>query len=402
MYIARQPIFDDQREIYGYELLFRSSEESNSFRRDVSSTAATATVLGGLFEEGMDTVVDGKKAFVNFDYDFLMSDTVELIDPSVLVVEVLEDVAVDYFLVKRLEDLKSKGYTIVLDDFLNEYDSYPLVTVADIIKYDIRQSSFEDIESDVKLAISQNKILLAEKIETKEEFLSAKNMGFKLFQGYFFLKPSIITKSNDKAVIKEQYTRVLKELKKEEPSYQKLAEIIETDINLAYRFVKALSNKNSGESIYSIKTALIYMGFKDIERWINILMLKDIGTDKPTALINTSLVRFKFSEFIAKNSNYRKRKLEVSMMCLLSTLDSILDMPIDKALEGIALSEDIKEALINQNGPLFPVLSIVIAYEKADWNKVNNLSETLKMDHNVIYRGYLDALKWAKEMMDIL
>lgn len=358
-------------------------------------------MIDGLFESGIDSIVDGKRAFVNFDYEFLMSEAVELINPSTLIIEVLEDVVVDEFLLDRIKYLKSKGYKIALDDFVQDYRSYLLAPISDIIKYDLMETPLEEITRDVELALKDKKILLAEKIETNEEFLLAKKMGFHLFQGYFFLKPSIISKSNDKKSLKGQYCRILQELHKEEPSYQSLAEIIETDINLAYRFVRVASNKNTEEPIYSIKNSLVYMGLREIERWINVLMLRDLSSDKPIEIVNLSLVRAKFSEYISEHSCYQDRKLEISIMCLLSMIDAILDIPMEEALDGLLLSEDVKEALISCSGQLAPIFELVCAYESADWKKVNNMSCKIGLNDDLIMDGYLESLRWASEIMNI-
>lgn len=401
MYIARQPIFDIHKKIYGYELLFRNDQESKLFGKDVSSTVATATVIDGLFEAGMDSIVDSKKAFVNFDYEFLMSEAVELINPNTLIIEVLEDVVVDEFLLERIKYLKAKGYKIALDDFVEDYKDYLLTPLADIIKYDLIETPLEEIKKEVELALKDKKILLAEKIETNEEFLLAQKMGFHLFQGYFFFKPSIISKSNDKKSLKGQYCRILQELHKEEPSYQNLAEVIETDINLAYRFMRVASHKNTEDTIYSIRQALVYMGLREIERWINVLMLRELSSDKPIEIMNLSLVRAKFSEYISENSHYRNRKLEISIMCLLSMIDAILDIPMEEALDELLLSEDVKDALINRSGNLSPVFELVCAYESADWETVNEISSKIGLNEDLIMNGYFEALVWATEIINI-
>jgi EAL and modified HD-GYP domain-containing signal transduction protein len=401
MFIARQPIFDQALKVYGYELLFRSDKDAKTFG-NATATTATATVLGGLFETGINQIVDGKKAFINFDYEFLLLDTIELIDPESLVIEVLENVKVDNILLNRLQQLKNQGYKIALDDFVEAYDSYPIVPMADIIKYDIMETPLDTIEAEVKRGLKEKKILLAEKIETQEEFLKAKEMGFILYQGYFFSKPSIIGKSNDKKSTKAQYARLITELGKPSPSYQALAEIIETDVNLAYRLMTVISHRPQDDLIYTIKKALIYMGFKEIERWINILMLQNLSTSEPKELVKLSLVRAKFSEYISENSSFKKRKIEVSMMCLFSTIDAILDQTMEEALSGISLTEDIKEALINESGTLRPVYELVRAYESGNWDKVNIFSMALNVDQSKLYAGYLKAVNWANKTLSAI
>lgn len=401
LFIARQPIFNNLRQVYGYELLFRDSKAATSFK-DASSEMSTANVLSNLFEIGIDTITDGKRAFINFDYNFLLSDYIELIGPNKLVIEVLEDVKVDNILVERLLKLKEKGYLIALDDFVEDYKDYPLIPIADIIKYDIISTPLDTILVEINTALRHGKTILAEKIETEAEYKQAKDIGFNLFQGYFFKKPSIVAKSNNKKSIKSNYISIISELNNPEPSYDKISKIIESDVNLSYRLLRVLNNDNSVDMFYSIKRSLVYMGFKQMERWINILMFQDLSTDKPMELTRSSLIRSSFGASLARQSKLKSRHNEVSTMLLFSTLDALLDLPMDKALDGILLTNDIKEALIEESGELRPMVDLVIAYEKGNWEKVKSLSNDLSIDEENIYNEYLAALKYCKKISDKL
>ena len=399
MYIARQAVFNKDMSVYGYELLFRSS--SSSFQFDgVSAAQATASVLGGLFEEGLNRVVDDKRAFLNFDYDFLMSDDLKLIDPARLVIEVLENIKVDEKLLERLKLLKNKGYKVALDDFMESYTSYPLTPVADIIKFDIMATPLDKIADDVKNALSQGKVLLAEKIENQNEFIQAKEMGFKLFQGYFFQKPQIVSQSPSHTTTKAQYSRLIIELNKEEPSYQALAEIIEKDVNLSYRLLRLISSRSGETLLYSIKKALTFMGLKELERYIHILMIRELSDSKPDELARISLIRTKFLELIAVHSKYKKYKFQAALMGLFSTIDAILNLNMKDALEGISLPDTITEALIQKSGILYPIYLLMISYEQGEWNAVEQLVERFGMDEKTLSEDYMFAIRWTKDIMD--
>lgn len=399
MFIARQPIFNRSLKIYGYELLYRDSETSTAFG-SVSSSKATASVLGGLFESGIETIVEDARAFINFDYEFLLSDSIELIDPKKLIIEILEGVEVNETILERLKELKEKGYRIALDDFVEDYNTYPIVPMADIIKYDIIATPLHTLEVEINRALSQDKIILAEKIETELEYIKAKDMGFQLFQGYFFSKPSIISKGNSRKSTKLHYFRLISELKEPEPSYEKLAEIIESDVNLAYRLLRVTKNKQTDDVVESIKRALILMGLTEIQRWINILMLQDLAVDKPMELMKTSLIRSKLGEIIANHSKFKSRRNEISMMCLFSTLDAILDQPMDEALGGIMISDSIKQALINKTGDIRPILDLIEEYEKGNWEGVKSQAILIETNENEIMKAYLQAVEFTKDIMD--
>lgn len=399
MFIARQPIFDKSIKVYGYELLYRAGEKSQTYDSS-SSEKSTATVLGGLFELGLDQLVANKKAFVNFDDHFLMSDSIELINANSLVIEILEDTPVTEALLQRIAYLKSKGYKIALDDFAENFEKYPIVPITDIIKYDILITPLETIENDVKQALRQNKILLAEKIETREEFQKAFDMGFHLFQGYFFSKPSIIGGLLSKKTANTVYQRIIAELHKPEPSYHKIAEIVSTDVNMAYRVMKAGKKLGDEDISKTIQYALVKMGLHELERWINILMLQELSAQKPFELVRLSLLRSKFGELIAANSNFRSRRYEISLMGLFSVLDAMLDQPMELALEGVSISNDVKDALVLKKGALIPISNIVYAYENGHWNEIPPLADSIHIKQEKLYELYLQSIEWTNRIIE--
>lgn len=400
MFIARQPIFNRALKIYGYELLFRSNEQASAFS-NATSTSATAVVLGGLFEQGIDKIVGRSKAFVNFDYEFIMSDMIELINPETLVIEILETVKYDDALLARIQQLRSKGYRIALDDFEEDYYGCPAVALADIIKYDIMVTPLDTIQTEVQEAISQNHVLLAEKIETEEEYQKARAMGFQLFQGYFFSKPKIVTtRYKTKKSPKTVYIQILSELKREDFSYACISRIIEEDVNLSYRLLRIISLKK--ESKYnSIRKALVRMGRHEIERWISVVMLQNMAEDKPDEVFRLSLLRSKFGEYIAQHSSFRQRKDEVSMMGLFSMLDVILNSTMEEALQGLAISEDIIAALVNGTGVFEPLCMLVQSYESGNWSEVDQYAQAIQLDSESLKDGYYSAIEWASSIVDV-
>lgn len=399
MYIARQPIFDKTKDVYGYELLFRSSSTSVAYT-GTSAEGSTAVVLGGLFELGVEKIVGDKKAFVNFNYNSLLSNAIELVDPSTLVIEVLEDVEVDSRLMRRLESLHKEGYRIALDDFAHSVRDFKMVPIADIIKYDLIARPLNTIQDEVMEALRRKKVLLAEKVETEEEFIEARKMGFHLFQGYFFSKPVIVAGLKGKKPDISIYRRILNELHSEDPSFQALSEILETDVSVAYRLVNIVSKKNEKYIQKGLKSALIKMGLADFERWVHIMMLQDLSVNKPNELIRTSLIRSKFGELVAYNcGSLYSRTSEISLMCLFSVLDAILDLTMEEAIADLSISDDIKDALIKREGPLVPVLKLAESYEKGQWVEIDELSRQIGIDGNHLVNWYVDSINWTERIM---
>lgn len=399
MYIARQPIFDTAKGVYGYELLFRSSNTSVAYT-GTSAESSTAVVLGGLFELGVEKIVGDKKAFVNFNYNSLLSNTIELVDPSTLIIEVLEDVEVDSRLMRRLKSLHKEGYHIALDDFAHSVKDFKMVPVADIIKYDLIATPLNTIQDEVMEALRRKKILLAEKVETEEEFIEARKMGFHLFQGYFFSKPVIVAGLKGKKPDISIYRRILNELHSEDPSFQALSEILETDVAVAYRLVNIVSKKNEKDIQKGLKSALIKMGLADFERWVHIMMLQDLSVNKPDELIRTSLIRSKFGELVAYNcGSLYSRSSEISLMCLFSVLDAMLDLTMEEVMADLSISDDIKDALIKREGPLVSVLKLAESYEKGQWIEIDELSRQIGIDGNHLVNWYMDSINWTERIM---
>ncbi len=404
MFIARQPIFTANIKLYGYELFFRDSAEATTYRGK-SPVSSTAQVLGNLFEQGISSIVGNSKAFVNFDAEFIMSEAMELVDSSTLVIEILENVMVDQVLIDRLEELKKKGYMIALDDFKLNDNTAPLLNLADIIKWDILATPLGTLDDLVSAALKHNKIILAEKVETEEQYLEAKSMGFHLFQGFFFSEPKFVGSAGKKNSFNSHYSLILEELRQEEPSFNNIAQIIETDVQLCYRLVRVSSYQKDGEMISSITKALIRMGLKQLERWISVLMLQDLASNKPLELTKVSLIRSRFAEFIAENSSYRifkSRKEEFFITGLFSLLDVILDSTMEDALEGIAFSDDILNALIHNKGAFMPVAHLIYNYELANWDKVEELANLVGIDKDLLSKGYLEAINWTNMIFNAL
>ena len=186
-------------------------------------------------------------------------------------------------------------------------------------------------------------------------------------------------------------------LKLFQPSYTKIAEIIQQDASLTYRFLRIIGKRAIEDEIASIKRAMTFMGLKELERWIHVLLIQDLGGNKPKELMIMSLTRSKFSEFLAIHSQQYKHSQEATLMGLLSMIDVLQDVSIEEALKGIPLSSEIISALVRNEGELSLILRIVKAIEIANWNEVDLLGNWLKLPIKEIGHFYLSALKWAEE-----
>ena len=227
-------------------------------------------------------------------------------------------------------------------------------------------------------------------------------MGFQLFQGYFFCRPDPIGNPQSGHTTKTQYIRLLSELENEEPSYQKLAEIIETDVNMAYKILRVIDNRSSDTLIYSIKKALTFIGLKEMKQWIHILLLQDLCLNKPNELMRTSLIRSKFAELIASKTKYRHIKFEAALMGLFSTLDAILDASMTDSLKNIPLPIAIKNVLTEKDSELKPVYDLILDYESGQWHRVEAHINHMRLNPYDLVLAYRQSLEWTNNIMQIM
>lgn len=402
MLIARLPILNRHHEIYGYQLLYHNQGQAKT-NAGATLLQDTASVVSALFENGLETVVGSHWIFLTVDLPFLSSRGIELLDPGKVVLAIPFEQAPPSNFEETLVALRKKGFRFAAKGaYVHHAEALRVLDLVDFITFDLHDISPSRLEGLIKILRDRQKILLAERIETQAAFQRAETMGFDLFQGFYFSKPEIIVQSQQPSTTKLFYFQMILEIKKEEPSFQKLAQLIQKDVAFAYRLLKVASNKTEEPAIESIKQALILMGLQELERWLQILLLQDLGHQKPKALMELALVRSHFAETLAGLSNQRDLKQAASMMGLFSVLDGILDLPMVQAFENISVDIRVTEALINNQGPLFPYLSLILAYEAGDWDGVQSEAVKLQTNTEIVSTAYRSSLAWAKGTMSNL
>ena len=236
-YAARQPILDVDKNLYAYELLFRDGVD-NVFP-DIDGDLATSRIVeGAQINFGLEDLTDGKPAFINFTLDTIVKKYPTMMSPKSMVVEILETVQPGKRLLAEVQKLKEQGYTLALDDYEHKPVWKHFFPYIDLIKIDMRDLDKDKIESIVKELSAYPKIdLLAEKVETLEEFEWCKSLGFKYFQGFFFSKPEMV-KTKNLSPAQMTLAELLYETSNEDVNLPKLTQIFERDINLSYKLLR--------------------------------------------------------------------------------------------------------------------------------------------------------------------
>ncbi len=395
IFIARQPILDRLNKTYAYELLFRSGFE-NAFDSLDGDLASTMLLTNSFFIFGMDEITGGKRAFINFTKKLILNETAAMFPCELMAVEILENIVPDSEFIEACRQLKRKGYKLVLDDFIFHNNLKPLMDIADIIKIDFTQSKPDDILR-LKDMVNMKRVrFLAEKVETKEQYRDAFDLGYSLFQGYFFCKPVIIA-GKDIPGYKVNFMRIIQEINEPEADFGRLETIIKHDLALSYKFLQLINSAAFGfySKITSIKQALSLLGINEFKKWVSLLALSGMGDDKPRELISLSIVRARFCEEVARTLGLRDETSDLFFMGMFSLIDAFIDKPMDSILRELPVSRPVKQALLGQKNRYRAIYEMLIAYEKGNWDRFNGFAELLKIDEESVSRIYLDSISWA-------
>ena len=393
-YVARQPILTHEEKVFGYELLFRDGVVD--FFSNPDADAASRSTLDTSMLMGLDVLCDGRRAFINCTREILLKEYITLLPSEKTVVEILETVPPDDLVKAACQRLRAAGYLIALDDFGPGDPRAPLADVADIIKVDMRSTPVAEAATIVKRYSSRSK-MLAEKVETQEEFKSAHQAGFIYFQGYFFQRPELM-QAREIPANRVNYLRLLQLVSKEEMDVHEVENIIKSEAAFCYRLLRYLNSAafSFSTEIQSVRHALSILGEREVRRWIRLVATLNAGANRPNELVVSALVRARFCELLGQKVKHGESDL--FLIGLLSLIDAILELPMGLVLENLPVDKDTKAVLLRQPSYLNPVYELMQAVETGEWQDVKKCAADLKLPESFIAESHWNAMQWAKQM----
>lgn len=397
-FVARQAILTKDEQVFGYELLFRDGVE-NYFNPETNQDAASRSTLDSSMLMGLDSLCGGRRAFVNCTREVLLKDYVTLLPPPQTVVEILEVVEPDALVIAACERLKEAGYTIALDDFAVNDPREPLTELADIIKVDLRRTNPQECAAMIKRYGPWRRRMLAEKVETREEFVAARNAGFVYFQGYFFRKPEILT-AHEIPANRLNYVRMLQAVSKDELDSREIENVIKTEASLCYRLLRYLNSSvfSFAAEIHSIRHGLSLLGEREIRRWVRLVATLGAAQGKSSELILLALSRARFCEMLAERVPHGDSDL--FLMGLLSLIDVMLEAPMASILDKIAIEQETKSVLLGKPSRLRPIYQLMLAQESGEWEMTSELSRQLSLSDGEVSELYWQAMQWARQISE--
>jgi len=402
VFIARQPIFDRQKRLFAYEILYRSSM-NNAFPPHVDGDEATHTVLAHvLFNIGLDAITGSRRAMINFTENHLLQQTPTQLPRKDCIIEILESILPSPAVLSICRELKEQGYTLALDDFDFNDQSEQLLPYVHIVKIDFQAVDREKLPENLARMRRYPAISwLAEKIENNEEFQLAQSLGFDYFQGYFLDKPEVL-KNKTIDTSKMVLLNLLAEVCSPEIDLHKIEQLVMPDVSLSYKLFRYINSVYFSlvREVTSIRYALTYLGESGARQFIALAAASEISSGKPSELIRLSMVRAQLCQLLASAGKQQVDESQIFLLGLFSLLDAMLDIPMAELTQKLPLTEELKNALNERKGPLAPYLQAVVAYERGDFQACADLLQILAITPEVMINAYFKALAWA-DLFDI-
>jgi EAL and modified HD-GYP domain-containing signal transduction protein len=391
-YVGRQAIFDRRLTVVGYELLYRDSDDNRAKFDDVTQASAT-TMLNAFAELGLDSLIGNVPAYVNLPAGFLLGHYPIPLPPERTVIEVLEDVPVTPELITSLHDLRARGFRIALDDFLLTEANRPLLAVANIIKINVLNVPRDEIAAQYAELKSTRAIMLAEKIQTHDDHVFLRDLGFYYFQGYFLEVP-VVKKATRLPHDRAKLLRLLATLYDQKLNLRAIESLVAAEIGLGVRLLKLASSvaMSRGGPIGSIQQAMARLGVQQTAALI-VLILASGFDDKPLELARQVLIRARMCELLARSATVPAD--EMFTAGLLSLLDAILDRPLPEILEQLPLSSLVLEALAGGSSRPARIVDTVRHQNRGDLASLSAAGFSAQ----AVFMAWYDAVRWSEEII---
>ncbi len=394
-YIARQPILDRELKVHGYELLFRNSDE-NVFPNIDPDEATSKLLLQQHLMGDISTVCLGKVAFINFHTNTLLDKFPSFLQKENVYIEILETVDITDNLVNACRKSYELGYKIALDDHDFDEKWQLLLPYISLIKVDIQQQPLATLPERLKHFKAQNIALLAERVETQEDFETCLELGFDFFQGYLFERPEII---RSKALAPQQliFMQLLTNIHQPDINFTTIADIIRNDLSLTYSLLKFVNSAafHKGREITDIRHAVVFVGEQEIKKYIALVALANVAHNRPEELVVKSLTRAHFMAELERLSTGESRDNNCFMTGLLSLLDVLLQIPMAEILEKLPLSESINNAVLKREGHAGRLLRMIETYEAGNWALLDAMAAKMNLNHLDIGQCFISASNYT-------
>ncbi len=403
VFIAKQPIFDREGGLWGYELLFRQDGLDHLVTIDDQEKATARVIVDGV---ALVNVEEGCKLLVNFPRDLIVRGAPLALPRHCFVVEILEHVPADAEVLAALRDLRERGYTLAVDDFTGQPELEPFFDLADIVKVDfLGMSAQEALKQTLSLQKRWSGLgLLAEKIEDQRSYQLAWVLGYSLFQGFFFRRPETLSGRKISIGAMAKF-RLLREISREDYEVATLGRIISSDSSLSYRLLRYVNSVafSLRVKVSSLKQAVTLLGSQSLKHWLMAVVIADVApTPHAQEVAYICVQRGRFMELCAAIYQSTPRDQDTMFLFgLFSELDTLLGQTMGQLMEKMPLDSGVKAALQGEKNDLYSWLELCEAIEQAKWGEMDSLMEQLSLPQQKTARMHGSATAWASDIMGL-
>jgi EAL and modified HD-GYP domain-containing signal transduction protein len=397
VFVARQPIYDSAMAVMAFELLYRPSPSETKARIIDPRQATLEVISSAALEIGLDRLSGGQPVHINFPMELLVDVPDLPLPPNLVVIEVLEDVRAEPAVIEGIRKLRARGHRIALDDYSPQVSDPRLLEFADIVKLEITHPPADQLAKLVKELKPRGVQLIAENVETPEDFESCVALGFTGFQGYFLQHPQTF---RAKRVPSSRLStlRLVASLSNEQYSIDEVELLISQNVSMSYHVLRCINSSyyNLPRKIDSIRQAIVILGLDHLRQLCCLLCLQGFD-DRPPSLFVNAMTRARMCEQLGRLGGAQDTG-PYFITGLFSLLNAMVGMPTQKIVEELPLSPAVSRALVAGEGDLGKALKCTRAYERAAWDHVTygNLPPAL------IRAAYVDALFWAEQARTLL
>jgi c-di-GMP-related signal transduction protein len=400
-FLGRQPILDRKQNLVGYEFLFRSADMAFAAITD-HLQAGCSVIIDALTAFGFREVLGKHKGFFNVTAELLMSDLLEILPREQIVIELLETIEFTDEIVARCKELKAKGFCLALDDHIYDPLCEPLYGIVDYVKIDVLQVPKSDLEYMVRMLKIQPVVLLAEKVEDSDQFKTCLELGFELFQGYYFARPSVLKKRR----MDISGIALLKLLEQvlTDAEIGAIEETFKQNPGLTFNLLRLVNSVVMGmrDDIKTLRHAIMVLGMSQLKRWVQLALFSSASNGAGTPLLETAAVRGRLMELLVQKkllcNNDKDFPDRAFMTGVLSLMDVLFEAPMEELVKQLSLAEDVRRALVFREGALGSQLTLIENLEMMDFAKVSRLLAESQCSMDTLLESQLEAINWTNNL----
>lgn len=399
--VARQPIFDKKKDVFAYQLFFKPGIVEQQVKpRPAADDAPLMRTVDGFLLTGLNRLAEGKKTFITFSPDMLVSELPLMFPKDLLGVEVHPfpgTAKPPRKLAAAVKKVKKSGYLLMVGDDAVAGKDVSLLRMADIIGSDFRDLDLKGRAASLREQKVKKARFLAKSVESAADYEAAVAKGYEYFQGGFFNKADLVPVRNIPSH-KSNLLNILKEINKPEVHFDRIEQILKKDVSITYKLLRFINSANFGikSGVHSIRHALNLMGESEVRKWLSLIVLSGAGSDKPQELIKTTIVRAKFCETVAAAADPGDDLPGYFLVGMFSMVDAFLDRPLAEVIGELPLAPPVKAALMGEDNRYRRVLDVVTDYEHGDWRNLAHSTAKLKVEEKQLPALYMEAVEWAR------